>query len=111
MQIVLPLAQNRGGEPVYSDTDDVGVNVGVNRSGVVDRQTPPKVSKRQAWFLKQIGKGARITAEDLAAPFDVTVRTAERDIARLRDAEVIAFVGAPKTGRYIPLVHHPLDRR
>ena len=109
MQIVLPLQEGSEGEGGYSDTEHVGVNVGVDRGDVGARPAPVKLSRRQRWFMDQIGKGARITAEDLAAHFDITARTAERDISKLRDAEVIAFVGAPKTGRYIPLEHRPLD--
>ena len=101
MQIVLPL----GTEPAYTDTPRVGVPVGVTPDRVGVRPAPVKVNERQAWFMDQIGKGARVTAEELAAHFGVTNRTAERDIRKLRDAEVIAFVGAPKTGRYIPLEH------
>ena len=111
MQIVLPLRPSESAlqpaEAEYSDTHGVGVNVGVPPGGV-GVNPAPSLNERQKWFLEQIGKGARITAEDLAAHFSVTDRTAERDISKLRDTEVIAFVGAPKTGRYIPLEHRAL---
>ena len=105
MQIVLPLPE---GEGAYSDTGGVGVSVGVPSGGVGVRRPTVRYNDRQRWFMDQIGKGARITADELAAHFGVADRTAERDIRKLRDAEVIAFVGAPKTGRYIPLEHRPL---
>lgn len=109
MQIVLPLRKGEVAGREYSDTEGVGVNVGVPAEDVGVRPPSLRLNERQAWFVEQIGKGARITAEDLAAHFDVADRTAERDIRKLRDAEVIAFVGAPKTGRYIPLQHRSLD--
>lgn len=110
MQIVLPLREREAPDHVYSDTGGVGVNVGVDSGSVGVRPKSHRLNERQSWFLEQIGKGARITAEDLAIHFEVTDRTAERDIRKLRDAEVIAFVGPPKTGRYIRIQHRAMDR-
>ena len=109
MQIVLPLQDGAAAERRYSDTGGVGVNVGVPSESVGVRPSSFRPNERQAWFLEQIGKGARVTAEDLATHFGVADRTAERDIRKLRDAEAIAFVGAPKTGRYIPIQHRAMD--
>jgi predicted HTH transcriptional regulator len=66
---------------------DVSVNVGVN--------------ERQQWFLDQIGNSMQVKPKDIVEKFGVTICTAERDIADLRDSELITFVGPPKTGHYV----------
>lgn len=112
MQIVLPLQDAPKGSRLYPDTADVGVNVGVSKNDVGVHIGGPasfRPNERHVWFLEQVGRGARVTSEELAGHFGVADRTAERDIRTLRDAEVIAFVGNPKTGRYIPHQHGHLE--
>jgi predicted HTH transcriptional regulator len=58
------------------------------------------VNGRQKWFLEQLTGGERATSSDLAQRWNVSQVTAKRDIAELKDHEVIEFVGSPKTGRY-----------
>ena len=62
-----------------------------------------ELSERQSWFLQQITTGARVSAKEIAVHFEVSPRTAERDIRQLRDAEIIVYVGSAKAGRYVPL--------
>jgi predicted HTH transcriptional regulator len=100
MRLVVPSATGEEGP-------DVGVNVGVNvgEDVGVNPVTNSGANDRQRWFLEQVGKGANVKAQAIAERFGVAVRTAERDITALRDAELVAFVGAPKTGRYVLLEH------
>ena len=58
------------------------------------------VTKRQQWFLNQLGAGKRVKSADLAHHWNVTEKTAKRDIADLKNQGMIEFVGSPKTGTY-----------
>jgi len=58
------------------------------------------VNKRQQWFLNQLGAGKRVKSIDLAHHWNVTEKTAKRDIADLKNQGMIEFVGSPKTGVY-----------
>jgi ATP-dependent DNA helicase RecG len=114
MRLVVPrpVGENGGdvGENSRADgargrnaSDDVGENVGEkfddDVGGISD------LTERQRWFLERVGRGAYVRPHDVADHFGVAVRTAERDIAALRDAELVAFIGATKTGRYVLLEH------
>lgn len=81
---------------IYPDTDNVRVNVSVNSGGGTERS----LNERQQWMLTVLTEGRRVSAEDVAERFQITERTARRDIADLRRRELIAFVGSPKTGHY-----------
>ncbi len=69
----------------------VGVNVGVNDTELNDRQR---------WFIEQLAAGRDVKGDALKEHWQITIRTAERDIAELKEKELIEFVGASKTGRY-----------
>ena len=58
------------------------------------------VNERQQWFLNQLGAGNKVKAADVAAHWNVTEKTAKRDIAALKKHGMIEFVGPPKTGFY-----------
>jgi predicted HTH transcriptional regulator len=58
------------------------------------------VNDRQKWFLKQTGKGIRISSSDLAAKWNVSQKTAKRDIADLKQKGLVEFLGAPRNGHY-----------
>jgi predicted HTH transcriptional regulator len=55
---------------------------------------------RQKWFLNQTGKGIRVSSSELAAHWDISQKTAKRDIADLKQKGLIEFSGAPKNGYY-----------
>ena len=58
------------------------------------------LNERQDWFLvllRHINEGR---AEHITAEFGVSLKTARRDIERLKETGKIRFVGAKKTGRY-----------
>jgi len=77
-------------ETVENETLDVPTNVPVN----------VLVNDRQKWFLKQMGKAIRISSSDLAAHWNISQKTAKRDIADLKQKGLIEFFGAPKNGHY-----------
>jgi len=79
---------------VESETTDVPVNVPLN-----DPVNVP-VNNRQKWFLNQTGKGIQISSSDFAAHWDISQKTAKRDIADLKQKGLIEFSGAPKNGYY-----------
>ena len=75
---------------IYTDT-----NVGIN----VPRNVPIKnLGVRQEWFLVQLRNGQRSSAQDIAAYFNVKIRTAERDIAGLKDRGHITYIGSRRSG-------------
>jgi len=58
------------------------------------------LNARQQWFVMQFDVGHKVNAADIVAEWGVAEKTAKRDIAALRERELIEFVGAPKTGCY-----------
>jgi ATP-dependent DNA helicase RecG len=42
------------------------------------------VNDRQKWFLNQTGKGIRVSSSQLAAHWNISLKTAKRDIADLK---------------------------
>lgn len=55
---------------------------------------------RQRWFLILLKRKNKACAEDIAEHFDVTIKTARRDIEGLKGTGKIRFVGAKRTGHY-----------
>lgn len=58
------------------------------------------LNQRQRWFLILLRRKNKARAEDISAHFDVSLKTAKRDIEGLKDVGKIRFIGARKTGRY-----------
>ena len=77
---------------IYGDID-----VTINCSGTA------RLNPRQKWFLERVARNEKCTAEDIASHWDITLRTAKRDIALLRDDGRIIFVGSRRLGRYVML--------
>ncbi len=77
----------------FTLTSDVTVNVRVN--------------ERQQWFMDRLADGYLAKAEDIAHKFEVTDRTARRDISQLQEMDLIGFMGSFKTGRYVLLKKAP----
>ena len=71
--------------------------------GTVNDRPNEALNDRQNWMLLQLAQGHAIAAEDVMTQFGVSERTARRDIAGLRERKLVAFEGAPKTGRYVLL--------
>jgi len=60
-----------------------------------------RLNPRQKWFLERVARNEKCTAEDIASHWDITLRTAKRDIGLLRDNGKIIFVGSRRLGRYV----------
>ena len=58
------------------------------------------VNERQRWFMAQLQRGGQVKAEAIVSQWKVSLATAKRDIASLREKELVEFVGATKTGSY-----------
>jgi len=75
---------------VAAELINVSVNVPIN----------VPINDRQRWFLDQLSRGVPVKAREIAEHFQVTERTARRDIADLQSKRLVEFVGARKTGGY-----------
>jgi len=62
--------------------------------------TPTPPNQRQKWFVGMLRKGHRLKAPELAAHWQVSIRTAKSDIAGLRRLGFIRYTGARKDGEY-----------
>jgi hypothetical protein len=58
-----------------------------------------EINERQRWFLGRVVEG-RCDAREIAAVWEVSLKTARRDIAALKAAGLICYVGSPRKGRY-----------
>lgn len=58
------------------------------------------LNERQRWFLNRVGKGDRPKAWDIMAHWQVSPKTARRDIRGLQSAGLLRFEGARRNGRY-----------
>ncbi len=68
--------------------NDVPINVPIN------------LNERQKWFLIKLESDKNTAAEDIAQQFNVTKKTAKRDISDLKAKHMIQFHGSRKTGCY-----------
>ena len=59
-----------------------------------------ELSERQRWFLARVGEGGRYGAREIAATWQVSLKTARRDIGALQKAELLEYVGSRRKGRY-----------
>lgn len=70
-----------------------------DRDPVVDPE-PPELNERQHWFLARVTEGGRLRASEIASIWEVSLKTARRDIAVLKAAGLIQYVGSHRKGRY-----------
>ena len=61
------------------------------------------LNHRQIWFLHQLGAGLPIRARHLGRQYNVSEKTAKRDIAGLRRLKLIRFVGSHRRGQYMSM--------
>lgn len=84
-------------EIVRERIGDVANNVPLN----VPIITPfSNLNARQIWFLKCLQKGQKPTARSLQLHAGVTLKTARRDIAQLKEQGLVRYTGARKKGHY-----------
>lgn len=58
------------------------------------------LNERQRWFVERVARGIRCHSRDITVHWDVSQKTAKRDIAALRLAGLVQFVGARRNGYY-----------
>lgn len=61
---------------------------------------PAELNERQYWFLARVAEGSRCGASEIMALWHVSLKTARRDIAALKSANLICYVGSRRKGRY-----------
>lgn len=59
------------------------------------------LNDRQLWFLTRVAAGDRCCAADIAVHWQVSEKTARRDIATLKQTGFIGFIGNRRGGRYV----------
>lgn len=58
------------------------------------------LNPRQRWYLDALGSGLDVRAADLRRHWDVSEKTARRDLATLKARRMISFIGSCRQGRY-----------
>ena len=61
---------------------------------------PIELSDRQRWFLARVAEGSRCGAKEIVAVWQVSLKTARRDIGALQKAQLLEYVGSHRKGRY-----------
>ena len=59
------------------------------------------LNERQEWLLARVAQGERCTSEDIVVHWQVSSRTAKRDIASLKDRGLIRYLGSHRRGFYV----------
>lgn len=77
--------------------DQVCVPIGGPGHDPIDDFQP---NERQQWFIAALAVGERETAGGIERRFCISRKTAKRDIARLKAAGLVSFVGSKRNGRY-----------
>ncbi len=76
--------------------DDVTVG-GTGRLGL-SKELP--TAARQRWFIRELSMGEDPDVRSLVRRFAVSARTAKRDVAAMKAAGIIRFLGTPRGGVY-----------
>lgn len=61
---------------------------------------PIELNERQHWFLERISKGGKCGAKEIMLIWQVSLKTARRDISGLVHARLLQYVGSRRKGRY-----------
>ena len=72
----------------------------LKRYSVVGDPANDPANDRQQWFIDQLSTGKNKKAVDIMQFWNVSEKTAKRDIAFLRRAGLIGYSGSTKTGQY-----------
>ena len=76
-----------------------GPEDGPNRDPIDDPEIA-ELNERQHWFLARVAEGGRCGASDIMSIWEVSLKTARRDIAVLKAANLIYYAGSRRKGRY-----------
>ncbi|MBA4173566.1 hypothetical protein [Sphingobium fluviale] len=69
-------------------------------SGPVNDPINDGLNERQRWILDRVARHLPTRARDVAAHWQVSIKSARRDLAGLCACNLLHFVGARKNGRY-----------
>jgi hypothetical protein len=64
------------------------------------KKLPNVLNERQKWFLQELRSEAKTNASDLSEKWDVSIRTAKRDIQGMKKRGLIYFSGSKRYGKY-----------
>lgn len=59
------------------------------------------LNERQEWLLARVAQGERCRFEDIVSRWQVSSRTAKRDIASLKDSGLLRYLGRHRSGAYV----------
>lgn len=98
------LSEDSRPDLVASDTNRRSLNcdsdISGDTNGTLKSLDLSPLNNRQVWFLERVGKYHPCCAEEIALKWDVSIRTAKRDISHLKALGRIKFVGARRNGHY-----------
>lgn len=66
----------------------------------IDDPEPAELNERQRWFLARVEAGDRCSANEIVSAWQVSLKSARRDIAGLKAQRLIQYVGSRRKGRY-----------
>lgn len=72
--------------------------------GPISGPEPAELNERQHWFLARIVEGGRCGAREIMIAWQISLKTARRDISGLRQARLLEYVGSRRKGKYRHLV-------
>lgn len=59
-----------------------------------------ELNERQHWFLARVAEGGRYGAREITTVWQVSMKTARRDIGTLQKAQLLEYIGSRRKGRY-----------
>jgi hypothetical protein len=91
-----------GEQPNAKQSTDIDVECDVRNVRNDDvRNVPDDVAEaRRAWIVQRLEEGHQLQAPAVVKQFGCSVKTAQRDLAALKEEGKIEFVGATRTGCY-----------
>ena len=90
-------------DSALSEVLDGGTSGGITggTSGGIKKSIVPEVKNRLLTILKLLLNNNGANAKEISEKLTITRRTVERDLKLLRDAKIIEFKGAKRTGKYL----------
>jgi hypothetical protein len=66
----------------------------------IDDPEPAELNERQRWFLARVEAGDSCGANEIVSAWQVSLKSARRDIAGRKAQRLIQYVGSRRKGRY-----------
>jgi hypothetical protein len=93
-------ADQHDGRPLMGSDDRSNDRINDRKTDPASPLPEDALNPRQRWYLEALAEGRDVRASDLQRRWDVSEKTARRDVAALKERGIIEFVGAHRTGRY-----------